>query len=438
MNPASDESQTLGRTTLNSWQQWISESLAQLQSRKQRRFLRPATVSSISPVEVLIGREDWNSWLGELSTLGEAPVLEQGEEKQRSLVLFSSNDYLGLSTHPEICRAASECATLYGLGVRSSPLVAGFSHLHSDLEAALAQLKGTEDCLLFSSGFSANLSSVGALAADPQVDVFSDELNHASIIDGARLAARGRVDVYRHNDTGHLEDLLKAKRSSGRRQLVVTDSLFSMDGDFAELKALAALRRKYGFLLAVDEAHATLVCGPGGGGAAEAAGVASEVDLHIGTLSKAVGAHGGFVACSSQAKAWLLNKGRAYVYSTALPAPVAAAALEAVGVAAREPWRRRHLWDLVERFGRAAGVAAHSPIVPVIFGSEERALRASGALLREGFHVPAIRPPTVPQGTCRLRVALSAAHSTEQVDALAEAIGSLSGMECDEHVSAKL
>jgi len=185
------------------------------------------------------------------------------------------------------------------------------------------------------------------------------------------------------------------------------------------------LRERYGFLLALDEAHATLVCGHNGGGAAEAAGVSCQVDLHIGTLSKAIGSHGGFVACSSTMKAWLLNAGRSYVYSTALPAPVVAAATAAIRVAKRESWRQQHVWNCVHRFGARLGIPTQSPIIPIVIGSEADALRVSGALLQMGFHVPAIRPPTVPPGTCRLRVALSAAHSYEDVDALADAILSL-------------
>jgi len=404
------------------WARWLSGGVAELSAARLQRFLHPATFRAESAVKVTLDDAAWRAWLAELE---QPEPEEQRGGTAHHLRLFSANDYLGLSTHPEVRQAASQAAAQAGMGVRASPLVAGYSQAHAELERELARLKGAEDCLLFSSGFSANLAVLGALARDPAVDVLSDELNHASIIDGARLAARGRIHTYRHNDLRHLEALLQKLRRPGRRQLVVTDSLFSMDGDFADLKGLAALRGRYGFLLALDEAHATLVCGPSGGGAAEAAGIEGAVDLHIGTLSKAVGSHGGFVACSALTKAWLLNRGRSYVYSTALPAPVVAAATAAIRVARRESWRRRHVWACVARLGAALGVEAQSPIVPIVIGSEAEALRASGELLRRGFHVPAIRPPTVAAGTCRLRVALSAAHSYEDVDALAAAILSL-------------
>ncbi|GIL65081.1 hypothetical protein Vafri_18853 [Volvox africanus] len=362
------------------------------------------------------------------------------------LRLYSLNDYLGLASHPEVSEAAARAARQIGMGPRSSALVAGYTHSHRQLEEGLAQLKGTEDCLLFPTGFGANLAVMTSLAyaaptsaatgctgcsashtdgSSSALAIFSDELNHASIIDGARLASRGsgasggavQLHVYRHNDLGHLEDLL-ADTPPGVRRLVVTDSLFSMDGDFADLRGLSSLRRRHPFLLAVDEAHATLVCGEGGGGAAEAMGVAHEVDLHIGTLSKAFGALGGFVACSHSFKQLLLNRGRAFVYSTSLPVPVVEAAGAALRISQRESWRRTHVWSLVRRLGSGLGIPALSPVVPLVVGPEGPTLELSSRLLGEGLHVPAIRPPTVPPGTCRLRVSLSAAHSYDDVDEL--------------------
>jgi 8-amino-7-oxononanoate synthase len=202
----------------------------------------------------------------------------------------------------------------------------------------------------------------------------------------------------------------------------VTDSLFSMDGDFADLQGLAALKRKHGFLLAVDEAHATLVCGARGEGAVGAAGVEDSVDLHIGTLSKAFGSMGGFVACSTQWKDLFVNIGRAQVFSTSLPVPVVASALAALKVAAKEPWRRQHAHELSQRVGVGLGVQAQSPIIPVVIGGEAETMAVCTALLGRGFHVPGIRPPTVPAGTSRLRISLSAGHSTSDVDELISAV----------------
>lgn len=401
-----------------------------------------------------------------------------------TLTLFSTNDYLGLSTHPKVRHAAAEAAASLGCGPRASALVPGaFTTAHRDLERALARLKGTEDALLFPTGFAANAAAMTALCGTnsstnsengggageygEMVVVFSDELNHASIVDGARLASRGgsgsggrggsggnggshfpssaadssysprpasvKVVVYPHNGVRFLDRALSDPRvvPEGARTLVVTDSLFSMDGDFADLRSLCALRRKHGFLLVIDEAHATLVCGARGGGAAEALGVsgASDVDVHVGTLSKAFGAHGGFVACSSRVRSLLANAGRPFVFSTALPAPAVAAALASLEVAAFESVEGRRLrervWRHTQRLGDALGIQAASPIVPLVLGGEREALAASGFLLDRGLHVPAIRPPTVPRGTSRLRISLSAAHSDRDVTRLIEALGEL-------------
>ncbi|CAI7832458.1 unnamed protein product [Closterium sp. NIES-54] len=250
--------------------------------------------------------------------------------------------------------------------------------------------------------------------------VFSDELNHASIIDALRLllprterggagvhregrAAGGAtavsLHVYRHNDMTHLDELLTASPAS--RKLVVSDSLFSMDGDFAPLPALAALKAKHGFLLVLDEAHATLVCGSKGGGAAEEMGVKAAVDVHVGTLSKAVGCLGGYIACSAPLRDFFASRGRSFIFSTALPVPVVAAARAALAVAAEERWRQRAVWQRVKQLGVGLGVTFTSPICPIVLGSADLALQASRHLLLSGFHVPAIRPPTVAPGSSR-------------------------------------
>ncbi|CAI5961039.1 unnamed protein product [Closterium sp. NIES-64] len=283
------------------------------------------------------------------------------------------------------------------------------------------------------------VDSLSSIGESDSLAVFSDELNHASIIDALRLllprsergsAGEGRagggavaavaLHVYRHNDMTHLDQLLTA--SSATRKLVVTDSLFSMDGDFAPLPALAALKAKHGFLLVLDEAHATLVCGSTGGGAAEEMGVKPAVDVHVGTLSKAVGCLGGYIACSAPLRDFFASRGRSFIFSTALPVPVVAAARAALAVAAEERWRQRAVWRRVKQLGEGLGVTFTSPICPIVLGSADLALQASRHLLLSGFHVPAIRPPTVAPGSSRLRVALSASHTPAHVNALITAL----------------
>eukprot|EP00775_Hariotina_reticulata_P014116 gene14116-14245_t len=305
-----------------------------------------------------------------------SPTLQQHE--LRLVTLFSLNDYLGLSTHSAVRAAAAAAAMQVGSGPRSSALVAGFTTEHRQLELELAALKGTQDALLAG-------STAGAV----------------------------QLVVYRHNDLAHLRQLLDSVPAAARK-LVVTDSLFSMDGDFADLRGLAALRQLYGFVLVVDDAHGTLVCGCQGGGAAEMMGVAEHIDVHVGTLSKAAGGQGGFAACSSSMRQLLLNRGRSVVFSTALPVPVVAAARAALRVARSEGWRRQHVWSLTRLVSEALGVPAASPIIPLVVGSEEAALALSRQLLQQGYHVPAIRPPTVPAGTSRLRISLSSGHTRAQ------------------------
>lgn len=401
------------------WAEWVASENAALLRLRLARSLR-----AVEPVE---GR-------GAVVRVADEAAWGAGAARGSSLRLFSSNDYLGLATHPAVREAAARAAARHGCGPRASALVAGYTAQHAELEDALAGLKGAEAAVLYPTGYAANTAALAALASvgvasggarsggAAAAAVFSDALNHASIVDGARLASRGsagvELHVYRHNDLAHLEALLLA--CDAPRKLVVTDSLFSMDGDFADLEGLAALRARHGFLLCVDEAHATLVCGERGGGAAQMLGVEDSVDVHVGTLSKAFGAHGGFVACGRDVKQLLLSRGRPGIFSTALPLPAVAAASAALHEAT--PERRATLWANVDAFGAATGLELSSPIAPVVLGAEQAALDASAALLRDGFHVPAIRPPTVPRGTARLRVALSAEHTAADVADLAVAL----------------
>jgi 8-amino-7-oxononanoate synthase len=336
-------------------------------------------------------------------------LLEGGD---RRVVAFASNDYLGLTTHPAVVGAAHAALDVWGTGSGASRLVTGSRPVHRELEQELADWKRQDRATLFPTGFAANLG-VLATFGHPSAVIFSDELNHASIVDGARLA-RAEVEVFRHGDSGHLDALLA--RRGERRAIVVTDLVFSMDGDIAPIAQIAESCRQYGALLIIDEAHAVLGPDP----APMLDGVTT---LRVGTLSKALGSVGGFVAGPTRFVELLENRARSYIFTTAPPPADAAAALAALAVVRSDEGAR-----LVERLrSRVDAVApGHpSPIVPVVLGTEEEALGASEELLDAGLWVPAIRPPTVPKGTSRLRVTLSAAHSDYDVARLAEALGRL-------------
>jgi 8-amino-7-oxononanoate synthase len=350
----------------------------------------------------------------------------------RDLVNFSSNDYLGLAADPRLARAAARAARRYGCGAGASPLVSGHLRPLRLLERDLAAWEGTEAALVFPSGYAANLAAVSTLAGRDDA-VFSDELNHASLIDGCRLSRAG-VFVYRHRDLDHLHDLLHHEGPATRRRLIVTDSVFSMDGDLAPLAGLIDLARRHDALLLIDEAHATGVLGESGRGLTDLLPPGEgERDrlVKVGTLSKALGAQGGFVCGSRRLIDYLVNCARPYIFSTALAPPVAAAAREAVALVIAEPERRRRVLTLAEQLRsglRALGRPANNSscqIVPVIVGDATAAVGLSEQLEERGLLVPAIRPPSVPEGTARLRISLTAGHTEEDVRRLLEALADL-------------
>ncbi len=338
----------------------------------------------------------------------------------RPCVDFCSNDYLGLSAHPRVVEALVEAAREHGVGARASHLVTGHQREHEALEEALAAHTGRERALLFSTGYMANL---GLATLVPKGGlVVGDALNHASLIDAGRLARAG-LDWYPHGDAAALEGKLAA-RTAGPA-LVLTDGVFSMDGDLAPLPALAGACRRHGALLAVDDAHGLGVLGAGGGGTLEHFGLtARDVPALVGTLGKAFGSFGAFVAGDADLVETLVQRARTYIYTTALPAAVAAATRAALEVAAAESWRRARVLALAQRFRRLAAEAglpltpSETPIQPVLLGGADDAVEASRRLLDRGYFVAAIRPPTVPAGTSRLRVALSAAHRDSEVEGL--------------------
>jgi 8-amino-7-oxononanoate synthase len=349
-------------------------------------------------------------------------VTLQGPRGEERLVSFSSNDYLGLAAHPQVRTALAEGALRWGSGASASRLVAGDFAPHHQLERALADFEGSEAAALFNSGYAANTGILPALVG-PRDAVFSDALNHASLVDGCRLS-RAQVHVYPHGDAGALERQLREARGAGaRRLLVVSDTVFSMDGDLAPLPELAALCERYGALLVVDEAHATGVLGPQGAGLAAALGLAGRCDVRMGTLSKAAGALGAYAACSAALRELLVNRARPLIFSTALPPALACAALEAVRILCGPEGdeRRARLQRRIARFAaglRALGLpaAGQSPIFPVVLGSPERALAVGSALRARGVLAKPIRPPSVPEGKSRLRFALSSEHSDAQLE----------------------
>ena len=335
----------------------------------------------------------------------------------RRLINFASNDYLGLASDPRVIAAATEAAEGYGWGSGASPLVSGWREPHEALASALTRFEGVEAVALFASGYAANLGTIAALVG-PGDAVYADRLNHASLIDGARLAG-ARLRVYPHNDANRLASILKRDQGRFRRSLIATDSVFSMDGDVAPLADLANLADRFGAILLVDEAHATGVLGPTGRGATEAAGLEpGQVHVKVGTLSKALGSVGGFVAGSRRLVGWLQNRARPLIYSTAMPAAAAAAASRALELVETEPDRREHLRSLVARFRADLQRLGHDlapgsgPIVPLIVGDSAKAVQAANSLRAAGCLVPAIRPPTVSAGSARLRVSLTAGHQT--------------------------
>lgn len=350
----------------------------------------------------------------------EGTVVLDGHE----VLLLSSNNYLGLANHPVLKRAAQDAVEHYGCGAGASRLISGSMALHQELEHRLATFKHAEAALVFPSGYHANLGIISALMGSGDT-ILSDALNHASIIDGCRLS-RANVHVFRHRDMTHLAQLLAACPQSGQR-LIVTDSVFSMDGDVAPLVDIVTLARRHNAWVMVDEAHATGVFGAHGAGVVEELGLENEVEIHMGTLGKALGGFGAYVAGSRELIEWLINRARSFIYTTGVPPAVAASALAALDLVAQEPERRRRLWDNtaflwhgLQALGYQLG-PTRSPILPVLIGNAQQTMALAEALLLRGVFAQGIRPPTVPEGTARLRVTPMATHSREQLTQALEA-----------------
>lgn len=382
---------------MTSFDERLDSALARVRARGQWRELRPAR------------------------PLGGGRIERGGA----ALVDFSSNDYLGLARHPLLASRAGEWATRLGAGAGASRLVTGTSDAHLALEARIAAFKGAPAALLFASGWQANAAVIPALiAAAPGAALFADRLVHASMHAGV-AAAGARQHRFRHNDLAHLAQLLARHGPAAPARLILVESVYSMDGDRADLPALAALARQHDALLFVDEAHATGVLGPGGAGLS--AGLENIVVM--GTFSKAFGAFGAYVCGSQRLRDWLVNAASGFIFSTAPPPAVLGAIDAALDLVPAMDAERAHLAALGDRLRAALAArgvdtgASSTQIVPAIIGSEAETLALSARLAAAGFLAAAIRPPTVPPGASRLRLALSAAHSAADVDALAEALG---------------
>jgi 8-amino-7-oxononanoate synthase len=356
-----------------------------------------------------------------LQPTGAVNALWQGRE----IVLFCGNDYLGLTRHPRVMQAAKKAVDRYGTGAGAARLISGTSLVHTELEEKIARVRKKERALVFSAGYLANLGVLSALAGAEDLIVM-DKLCHASLIDGARLSG-ARLRVFPHKNYARCEEILRQEKTAGKK-IIVSDTVFSMDGDLADFKELIRLKKTYGCLWIADDAHGMGVMGQNGGGALEDGGFETEADVITGTLSKALGSLGGFAAASGPVIAYLMNKARPFIFATALPPAVCAAALEALQVLEQEPEHRCALWRNIQRMHEALTAEGWplspitSPILPLVIGAEGDALAFSESLLQQGFFVPAIRYPTVSKGKARLRITVSAAHTPAQIEQFAQTL----------------
>ena len=343
----------------------------------------------------------------------------------KNYIMLASSNYLGLSNHPKLIQAAQDAAEQFGFGSGGSRLITGNTTLHEKLEFAIAKYLGTEAAILFNSGYDANIGAISALMTGDTV-IFSDELNHASIIDGCQLA-RAKTVIYKHNNMQDLEKKLK-KIGTGKKRyskkFIITDTIFSMDGDLAALQELTELAAHYDAFVMVDEAHAVGVFGDSGGGVVEFLGVEDKIDIRMGALSKAFGTTGGYIAGSNELIDYLRNRARSFIYTTSLPAPVLASGLAAIEIVRLEPELRAKLWANIEYFKKALDdygfntMSSSSQIIPILIGSIEDTMAFSRYLFETGIFVTGIRPPTVPPGKCRIRTTMMANHSKSDLESV--------------------
>jgi glycine C-acetyltransferase len=361
--------------------------------------------------------------LGELERTGTAlrPRVLQADQRARTrfdgrdVINLASNNYLGLAAHPRMKEAAARAAAEFGAGSGAVRTIAGTMSLHIELERRFAEFKGAEAAIMFQSGFAANSGTVAAILTKDDV-IVSDQLNHASIIDGARLS-KAEIKVFPHKDPAAADELLEETKSPGRRQLLITDGVFSMDGDIAPLPDLVEVAEKHGAIMMIDDAHASGVLGRGGRGTVDHFDVHGRVDIQVGTLSKAIGVLGGFIAGPQHLIDWLVNRGRPFLFSTSAPPAVAAACIEALNILEESPELVDRLWDRTRFFKKGLQQLgfdtgqSETPITPVIAGEETKAVELSALLWEEGVFTPAIVYPTVPKGRSRVRTIVTAEHT---------------------------
>jgi glycine C-acetyltransferase len=357
----------------------------------------------------------------------EGPTGARARFDGRDVINLASNNYLGLANHPRMNAAASSAAAELGAGTGAVRTIAGTMTMHEELERRFAEFKQAEDALMFQSGFTANAGTVAAVL-DKQDVIVSDRLNHASIIDGARLS-RAEIKVFDHKDAQHADALLEETARPGRRQLLITDGVFSMDGDIAPLPDLVEVAERRGAIMMIDDAHASGVLGKGGAGTVDHFSLHGRVDIQVGTLSKAIGVLGGFIAGPRALIEWLVNRGRPFLFSTSAPPAVVAACIEALDIIADEPDRLERLWENTRAFKdglRELGFdtgASETPITPVVTEEEEVTQTFARRLFEEGVFTPAIVYPTVARGLARVRTIVTAEHTDEDLDEALEIFG---------------
>ncbi|MEK6682546.1 MAG: 8-amino-7-oxononanoate synthase [Nitrospirota bacterium] len=345
----------------------------------------------------------------------------------KEVLLLSSNNYLGLANHPRLKEAAKEAIDRYGAGSGASRLISGNNILYKELEERIVAFKNTAAALVFNSGYMANISILPTVAGEGDL-ILSDELNHASIIDGCRLSKAEKI-IYRHKDIEHLKEILS--KNKDRKCLVVTEGVFSMDGDIAPIPEIIDIAKRYSAMVMLDDAHATGVLGKNGIGTGGHFGIKEGIDIHMGTLGKALGAFGAYVAGSKSLIEFLINRARGFIFTTALPPSVLASAIAAIQILEEEPHLIKNLWinrnylvDGLKNLGFNI-MGSETPIIPIFIGSIEEALKMAERLFEDGIYIPAIRPPTVPEDSCRLRLTVMATHTKEELDRALAAIGKI-------------